>query len=350
MKVELREQAMNQFDGLVDYADEINRLNGGSGSALVVIHRGRIITEHYHGYHSHEAGARPIHADSQFNIASARKSYIGLAVAWAIEEGKIGSLEDAVTKYLPELDRDVMQGTTLRHLLTHTHGVEYDQNGHLYREYAPGQGWAYRGANILMLTDIVRRTTGKTVAQIMEELVFRPLGFTETGWRTEPSEQLVPVILQDKQDTELNLGTNASGDGEQRNLFVSARELAYWGYLHLKQGKIGGKQVVPANLFQMATSVQSPELADKDLPENGFLWYVKGRDTKRSEIGEQVPQGSFQILGVTGPLVLVIPEHELVVVRMCNKRYNYSDERHDYLYYLREFGDKVTACLQKQVL
>ncbi|MFD2171903.1 serine hydrolase domain-containing protein [Tumebacillus lipolyticus] len=335
------------FGELIRYVEEINRKNGGSGSALLVVHQGRIAVERYAGFHSHAAGARAVGADSQFNIASARKSYIGFAVAWALDAGKIASLDDPVSRYLPELDRALLDGTTIRHLLTHTHGLHEDASGRLYREFPAGSGWAYRGVNIVMLTQIVRRTTGKSVASILAEQVFRPLGFTETGWRTEASERMVSVILDAPERTELILGENGDGDGDQRNLFVSAREFARWGSLHLTQGKVDGRQVVPAEIFQLVSQVQSPPMTDPDLPPMGFLWYVQDHPAKRSEIGSSVPKGAFQILGVTGPLVLVVPEAELVVVRMCNKRYNYSGPDGDYLHYLREFGDKVMSCLEK---
>jgi hypothetical protein len=42
------------------------------------------------------------------------------------------------------------------------------------------------------------------------------------------------------------------------NMYLSTRELAYWGYLHLNKGKINEKQIVPREIIDMATSLQSP--------------------------------------------------------------------------------------------
>ncbi|PDM37047.1 hypothetical protein CMV37_26035 [Bacillus cereus] len=58
-----------------------------------------------------------------------------------------------------------------------------------------------------------------------------------------------------------------------------------------------------------------------------------------SELGERVPKGSYQILGITGPTILIIPEYNVVVAKMYNKRYNYGGD--NYLYYLREFSNLV---------
>lgn len=67
--------------------------------------------------------------------------------------------------------------------------------------------------------------------------------------------------------------------------------------------------------------------------QNRLFWYVQDTPSRQSEIGERVPKGSYQILGITGPTLLVIPEYNLVVAKMYNKRYNYGGE--NYLHYLK---------------
>ncbi|WP_055666588.1 serine hydrolase domain-containing protein [Desnuesiella massiliensis] len=333
----------SKFSGLVEYTQKVNDLNGGSGTALIVIQRDRIVTEYYSGFHSHDKNARAIQQESQFNIASARKSYIGFAIALAVYQGKISSIDDLVIDYLPELDAKVMDKITIRHLLTHTHGIERNEFGHLFREFPCGTNWAYRGENILMLCEIVKRTTRKTVSEIINEYICCPLELKETGWKIHWNEKLVYSIMEKGKRPKQYL--EATADGNLHNMFVSAREFAFWGYLHLKQGMIDGKQIAPKEIFEMATSVQSPKFENKELPQNGFLWFTKDLPGKCTEIGDLVPTGSYQIVGVRGALLLVIPSQELVVARMYNKQYNYSGTE-GYLYYLREFGNEVIKCLK----
>lgn len=104
-------------------------------------------------------------------------------------------IDAPVTDYLPTLNEKVMSGTTIRHLLTHTHGLK-SKKGEFEREFQPGEGWAYRGLGIDMLCGIVHKTTGKTIAQILNELVFDPLGFRETGWYASPHDGLVDVVRE----------------------------------------------------------------------------------------------------------------------------------------------------------
>ncbi|MGE5701768.1 MAG: serine hydrolase domain-containing protein [Clostridia bacterium] len=337
--VQLPKQESNQFDHLVDYVVKIGEVLGASASAVFVIHRDRIVTERYFGRHSHQPEARTVQADSRFNVASVRKSYLGLAIALAIHDGNIHGIDDAVADYFPELDPNVLDGTTLRHLLTHTHGLGTDEEGKLYRRFAPGTNWEYRGENNVLLTKLYEKVTGTTVADTMRRRVFAPLQMNETEWQTEPQEDMVMVIEDAAKPAVHKLGTNRNGGENQINLYVSARELAYWGYLNLKRGKIGEKQIVPAVAVEMSTSLHSPSMENKDLPQNGFYWFVKELPAKRTEIGDNVPAGSFQMLGYSGAVVLVVPQHELVAVRMYN-RWG-SPQGYDYLQDIRTFGDEV---------
>jgi CubicO group peptidase (beta-lactamase class C family) len=229
--------------------------------------------------------------------------------------------------------------TTIRHLLTHTHGLK-QINGEIQREFWSGENWAYRGIGIDLLTQIVKNTTGKSVAEIIYNQVLQPLNFMETGWYGEINEKLVEVI---RKPNEPNWSTSNTQEGDKMNMYVSTRELAKWGYLHLKQGLVNGKQIATNEIINLATSLQSPKTIDEELPQNGYLWFVKDLPARKSEIGELVPKGSFQILGYTGVTLLVIPRYNLVAVRAFNSFG--SSEGFDYLADVREFGDTIMTCL-----
>ena len=142
-----------------------------------------------------------------------------------------------------------------------------------------------------MMTELIQRIYGKSFPQLLKERVFEPLGLKETAWEISSHENLAEVINDPNESGSLTIGETA--DGTQSNLFVSSRELAIWGNLHLNMGKAGGKQIVPAEVIKMATTIQSPVYKDKDLPENGLFWYVQGAPAARSEMGERVPEGSL---------------------------------------------------------
>jgi CubicO group peptidase (beta-lactamase class C family) len=331
----------DKFKKIIDWIEDIKVRNQSSASALIIMKDNNIIFENYNGFHSNTDISTPVSATSQFNVASARKSYLGLAVAFAIYEGKIKSLDDFAIEYFDDLDEELIGKTTIRHLVTHSHGLSESDQGSIFREFEPGQGWAYRGINVLMMTNLIKKLYGKSFPELLKERVFTQLGFKETSWETRGNKNLVKVIDNPNKEATFKLGD--SKDGSESNLHVSTREFAFWGNLHLNKGKINGKQIVPTEVIEIATQVQNPNYKNQDLPQNGLFWYVQDTSSKKSEIGDRVPQGSYQILGITGPTILVIPKYNVVVAKMYNKRYNYGGD--NYLYYLREFSNLVADAI-----
>lgn len=325
------------YDKLISWVENIKEENHSSATALCIIKDNKIVLEHYSGHHSNTSISKKVTASSQFNIASARKSYLGLMVAFALYEGKINSIDDEAIQYLKDFDPVLLGKTTIRHLVTHSHGLGETHDGTIFREFEPGQAWAYRDVNVRMITRLIYQLFSKSFPELLKERVFDLANFKETGWRIQEDENLVKVVNNPSEDAISEIGT--VNDGTEKNLFVSAREFAYWGNLHLNQGMINGKQIVPKEVIKIATSLQSPTFANKELPQNGLFWFVQNEPTLLSELGERVPKGSYQILGITGPTLLVIPEYNVVVAKMYNKRYNYGGD--NYLYYLREFSNLV---------
>ncbi|OTW76138.1 penicillin-binding protein [Bacillus thuringiensis serovar cameroun] len=335
---------MYTYDKLISWVESIKKKNNSSATALCIIKDNKIVLEHYSGYHSNTSTSKKVTASSQFNVASARKSYLGFMVAYALYDGKINSIDDEAIKYFKEFDPTLLDKTTIRHLVTHSHGLGETDDGTIFREFEAGQDWAYRDINVRMMTQLIYRLYNKSFPELLKERVFTPANFQETGWRIQQNENLVNVVNNPNEDAISEVGT--VDDGTEKNLFVSAREFAYWGKLHLNQGMINGKQVVPKEVIKIATSLQSPAYKNNELPQNGLFWFVQNEPKQLSELGERVPKGSYQILGITGPTILVIPEYNVVVAKMYNKRYNYGGD--NYLYYLREFSnlvaDTFTSC------
>lgn len=334
----LVKESSNHLQPLFSYVESIQKQISASAAAVYVIQHDKIIGEWYSGVHSF-LSEQNVQENSRFNVYSTRKCYIGLATAIAIYEGKIKDIDDQVLDYLDE-ETGLLEGTTIRHLVTHTHGLDIE-DGKLVRHFSPGEGWDYNNAGLSLLYKIILQTTGCTVNEILQENVFKPLQLQETGWESTEQPNLVCDVFEPTNEAKLRLDDNT---GFERNLYVSARELAHFGYLHLKRGEIGGKQMVPSVLLDMTTAVQTPE-AIQNTPQNGYFWFRNVNNFSQSEIGGEVPKGAYQILGASGCTVLVIPEYEAVAVRMYNKRGN--PPGYDYLQDIQQFGNLVSSLLQK---
>ena len=334
----LKKNETNLFDDVHAHVKESAEELGASGGNLFIIHKDKIVTESYFGKQSHANHARDIQADTQFHIASVRKAYIGFAAAYATYNGYF-SIDDPIQQFVKDSHLSAYEGVTIRHLLTHTHGLRI-VDGILISEYRPGESWAYRGPSIDLLTTIIKKTTGKSVSEIVKEQVFNSIGFHSSEWikMSHPNSKITEVI----RDANNPFWTETDVvDGSGMNMYVSAKELALWGYLHLKEGKWEGNQLIPKEIIQMATSIQTPN-PKLPIQANGFLWFVKDTNHSFNQIGAKVPKGSYQLLGYTNVALLIIPEENIVAVRMFN-RYG-SPEGFDYLANIRAFGDIVYEC------
>lgn len=322
----------NIFESLNQYIFKTKNLISASAASVLIIQNDIIVNEWYSGRHENTEHSRKVDVKSQFNIASIRKTYLGFAISLALFEGRIKSLNDSVSVYLDDLEDDVIAGTTIRHLLTHTHGL-YSP---LERLFPSGSDWKYNNAGVNLLIKIVQKVFDQPLAMVIEKKILKPYGLTETGWRKEDSENL--VWLNE---------TYAGEQGGEANLFVSTRELAFWGYLHLTKGYYQGKQILPKTIFEQAVKIITPSTLDDTLPRNAFFWWVQDKQRATSELGGQLPKGTYQSLGIYGNALLVIPEYNVVAVRMLNQTER-KPSGYDYLRDIQTFGNMVSECILAQ--
>ncbi|MDP5272888.1 serine hydrolase domain-containing protein [Chengkuizengella axinellae] len=316
------------FSSLNEYIDNMREVVSASAAASYVICNDQVVNEWYSGQHDFSLNSRKVDEKSRFNIASVRKTYLGLVVSVAVYEGEIKSIDDPILDYglpLANLDDNTDEEVTIRHLLTHTHGLTNQGTG----AFPAGTDWNYKNVGVNLLVQMIQNVYNKPLAQIVKEKIFNPYGFVETGWEQHHKEDLVWLNEQ------------YSGDkGNDPNLFVSTRELALWGYLHLSKGNLKGKQNLPPIIFEQSTSIVSPITLKPESPRNGFFWWVKDIHRDNSEMGHELPVGSYQSLGVTGCACLVIPQYNTVAVKMLNQTVP-NPAQYDYVQDIQTFGNMV---------
>jgi CubicO group peptidase (beta-lactamase class C family) len=140
-------------------------------------------------------GAEPV-----FLLASITKPMTAAAVMSLVDAGQL-SLDDQVVKFFPSFTGEGRESITIRNLLTHTAGLpdmlandEMLRQSHAplseYREgalkaplkFPPGTKYSYASMGILLAAEIAQKITGKPIADLVEERVFRPLGMRHTGF------------------------------------------------------------------------------------------------------------------------------------------------------------------------
>ncbi|HDG0630797.1 TPA: beta-lactamase family protein, partial [Serratia marcescens] len=191
------------------------------GSVVLVARRGEICYAGAAGYADREA-RRPMRRETQFRLSSVSKPYTTLAALRLIERGKL-SLDDAVSDWLPWFTPALADGRRptikIRHLLSHTAGLDYrlnqppagvyhqlgiqdgvelstltlEQNLRLLAQAPllsePGERFNYSLA-IDVLGAVLERVTGMSLPQLFVEWVAQPLGLGNTAFHATDAVNL----------------------------------------------------------------------------------------------------------------------------------------------------------------
>jgi CubicO group peptidase (beta-lactamase class C family) len=152
--------------------------------------------------------------DPDFLLASITKPMTAAAVMSLVDEGKL-SLDDKVVKFFPAFTGEGRETITIRHCLTHTGGLpdmlandESLRERHAtladYREgalkaplkFAPGAKYSYSSMGILLSSEIAQKITGKPIAELMDERIFKPLKMTRTAYGLRGRDNAQTVASQ----------------------------------------------------------------------------------------------------------------------------------------------------------
>jgi len=170
------------------------------GCALAIYQNGAIRYSRGYGMSNLEHGIA-ISPGTIFDIGSTSKQFTGAAIALLAQDGKL-SIDDDVRQYLPELPQ-YARPITLRMLLTHTSGlrdyltlmslrgvnfdgVSTDQDAldliirQSATNFEPGSTFLYSNTGFFLLSQVVKRVSGRTLAQFSQERIFTPLGMSST--------------------------------------------------------------------------------------------------------------------------------------------------------------------------
>lgn len=162
------------------------------GAAVCVVARGRTVVDLWAGW-ADGARTRPWREDTIVMSASATKGLTAVAALRAVQAGHV-ALDAPLADVWPEYAAAGKEGTTLRHLLTHTAGQptlttdlgpggvwDWDRTVAAFAAAPPltppGEILAYHALSFGHLVgEVVRRATGRTVASIIHDDIVGPLG------------------------------------------------------------------------------------------------------------------------------------------------------------------------------
>jgi CubicO group peptidase (beta-lactamase class C family) len=302
-------------------ADAFMAQNRNTG--LMVIKDGVVLAERY-GY-----DRKPTDRLQSYSMA---KTVVAMLFGIALNEKKIGSIEDKAGQYVPSLKGHPYGETALKDLLTMSSGVRFSEiyNGKddvtvLGRKTLAQQGpggaeavstftdrvrpagtrFSYSSAETYVLGLVLSAATGKTLADYLSEKIWVPMGAeADASW------------LMDAGGHELAfMGINAT-----------LRDWGRFGVLLANYGAQDGKQIIPAGWVKEATRVHAPHL------EVGVATQWNGYGYQTWLIRKGSPM--FAAFGLRGQAVYVDPVSKLVIVHTAVSGVDGSERRaqFEYLY------------------
>lgn len=265
-------------------------------TALLVLKDGRIVHESYH------QGTTPDDLRISWSVA---KSFLSALFGIVYTEGKIDSLDDPVTKYVPALAGTAYDGTTIRNILTMSSGVAFTEDymdfwsdisrmgrvlafgqsmdafvGTLKsRDAEPGSRYHYASVNTHVLGMVIRGATGEDIPELLERHIIGPMGFEKA-----------PFYLTDGYGASFVLG----------GLNVTTRDYARFGQMIAQGGEWQGKQIVPRAWVDASTTRSAPAGAGY-----GYHWWIADGASK-GEVNSQGLYGQYIWIDRVRNVVIVV--------------------------------------------
>jgi len=264
-------------------------------AGLLVLHYGKIRLERY---------ALGFNEAERWTSHSVAKSVTSILVGAAIKDGYIKSIDDYVTNYITDLKGSAYDSVTVRHLLTMTTGVRWNENygdtnadiikfythptepsidetvsymRRLPREAEPGKKWVYKTGETHLLGVLVSAATGQTLSAYLSSKIWVPYGMEDKAtWNLgRTNHELAGCCLQ-----------------------MKLRDFGRFGQFVLDGARINDTSIVPDSFLQAATHTQVQLWPGWGY---GYQWWT-------------LSNGTFRALGIHGQMIHIDPVRHLIVV------------------------------------
>ena len=275
-------------------------------TGLLIIHRDTTVFEKYYN------GLTPETTHISWSMA---KSFVSGMVGIAVAEGHIESIEDPITKYLPQLKESGYDNVRIKDILQMSSGVGFNEDyadfnsdinrfgryfalGQSFEKFAlslknarpPGTYNHYVSIDTQVIGMLLKKTTGKTITEYLKEKIWDPMGMEhDAQW------------IIDADQMEMALG----------GLNATLRDYAKFGLLYLNQGDWFGQQIVSQDWVRQSITLDAPHLqpGESELSSNnlgyGFQWWVP-----------QEADGAFLASGIYNQHIYIQPNRDVLVVKL----------------------------------
>jgi len=271
--------------------------------SLLILHDGQIVHERY---------APGITMETRTRTWSTAKSIAATLIGILVDQGRLSLDAPLGLAWFPEADandHDPRSEITLRHVLNMSSGLYTVDNANL--EYATGSGLSYWAGESSAIHSrsrgLIREPGTHWDYENYDTLlaVYRmKLELGETGYLEFPRNALLDRIGM----RNTLLSTDRFGDFIlSSQVYTNARDLARFGLLYLRGGVWDGERLVSQEWIDFVRT-PAPSLAEHGNFYGGQWWLVPDDRT-------DVPKDAYSTSGNRGQYVIVVPSHDLVIVR-----------------------------------
>lgn len=322
--------SLDAIDGLVEQAIEDGQM---PGAVVLIGYRGATVFHRAYGQRQVQPEPLPMQLDTVFDLASLTKPVATATCLMKLaEQGAVG-LDDPVGQHIPAFAANGKEAVTIRQLLVHTAGLIPDnpladyEGGltgsvenflKLSLNYEPGTKFRYSDVGFLVLAELIREKTGSDIAAFSREVVFQPLGMSETSYLPDPALQQRAAATQ-KRDGRWMVGEvhdprayAMGGVAGHAGLFSTASDLAIYAQAMLSGGSYRGVQILqPETVQTMTAAYEVPH------GQRGLGW--DKRSGYSSNRGKTMSDAAFGHGGFTGTAIWIDPELDLFVIFLSNR-------------------------------
>ena len=256
-------------------------------------------------------------AQSYSNSFSVAKSIVGILTGIAIGGGLI-SIDDSVGKYIPEFKDGDNGKLKVRHLLTMSSGLNWDESysslfsptteayygRNLTRLVTrlkvieePGKVYRYMSCNTVLLSMIISKASGMSISEFAAQKLWKPINATQSAyWSLDQSNGIEKSYCC---------------------FYSNARDFAKVGKLYMDSGKWNNRQIVSAEYIKLSTTPNGcVDERGNTIDYYGYQWWIANIDS----------HPVFYARGILGQYIIVIPDERIIIVRLGKKRGEKNDK------------------------
>ena len=293
--------------------------------------------------------------DKVHGVWSLTKSFTSTALGLLIDDGK-ATLDTKARDILPEMG-DNYPDLTLRHFTTMTSGYrakgDEPRGSYLHGPSQtpfvpgpplftpPGSEYAYWDSAMNQFGNVLTRIAAEPLASLFERRIADPIDMDPEKWRWGRFGKINDIYV------------NGGSGNSSKHMFISARELARFGHLFLNRGRWNGQQLISQAWVDTTHSVHVPVTVPLGHPASGiegrgvygFNWWTNGIKPDGQRKWPGAPLGTYAASGYNNNDMFIIPEWNMVVVRLGLDQQDRPITDKTYGEFLRRIGKSINPTL-----